>query len=718
VKTNKGGRRRKVSKAPSSSPLTGKGVSSKRYLFFAGKGGVGKTTAACATALYLLDQAKHDERILVFSTDPAHSLSDSLALDVGDRLVQVARHGSARLFAREMDAVRALQVFKDQHRSTLGLIAERGTFLDESDIDQLLNLSLPGVDEVMALFELSEFDRDRSYTRIIVDTAPSGHTSRLLRLPQVFTHMLKALDLMAEKHRYMVAHFARRGPAQDEVDRFLLDLSERIEQVREMLYDQQRTAFTLVTIPELMSVEETSRYLDLLRGEGVPVTDLIINRLEDKHDRCRYCYARMAGQRPYLKDIDRRFKALHRHSVPLMSEEVRGFEKLREFARLVWEGDKISDGDQAKLKKASDDARGQSIKNLAAGANRRAGFGIEAKPLLIFGGKGGVGKTTAAAAMALALAEHDRKARVLIFSTDPAHSLADSFGESIGELKQGVAGRKNLDAMEIDAGARFEELKARYREWTDQLFASLTAGSRWEVQFDREAMRELAALAPPGIDEIAALSVISDLLGENGYTSIVIDTAPTGHLLRFLELPEVALSWARTLLKLLLKYKEVVRLNVVAEELIELSKNIKRVMALLTNMKACEFVGVAIPEKMSLEETLRMYQSLEQLKIPLRRLLINNVVPAEAAAHCDFCNARYRQQQGVIVNFKKRLRRVAVFVAPQQPHEIRGAGKLREHFNHWQSAGENSRARSRARVGRPRMRRKDRQRRETENVGR
>src|SRR5207247_5094580 len=152
-----------------------------------------------------------DERILIFSTDPAHSLSDSLGVQIGDRVAEVAQHGSARLLAREMDALSALEKFKDQHRKTLSLIAERGTFLDQNDINELLDLSLPGVDEVMAIFELSELDSEESFTRIIVDTAPSGHTSRLLRLPAVFTHMLKALDLMEEKHRYMIAHFGRAG---------------------------------------------------------------------------------------------------------------------------------------------------------------------------------------------------------------------------------------------------------------------------------------------------------------------------------------------------------------------------------------------------------------------------------------------------------------------------------------------------------------------------
>ncbi|HET9479390.1 MAG TPA: TRC40/GET3/ArsA family transport-energizing ATPase, partial [Pyrinomonadaceae bacterium] len=285
----------------------------------------------------------------------------------------------------------------------------------------------------------------------------------------------------------------------------------------------------------------------------------------------------------------------------------------------------------------------------------------EIRKFVIFGGKGGVGKTTAAAAYALALAEADPKRKLLVFSSDPAHSLSDSFGEEIGELKKGVAGYKNLDAMEIDPGKWFDELKQRYRSWTDDLFTSLSGRSGMEIQFDREAMRELVELTPPGIDEIAALGTISELLGQDQkddrYDSIILDTAPTGHLIRFLELPEVALSWIRTFMKLLLKYQNVVRATEVAEELVALSKSIKRVLALLTDQELCEFVGVAIPERMSLEETIDMAKSLERLKVPLRKLLINGVVSEEAARQCRFCRTRRKGQLEVANEFHRKFRR-------------------------------------------------------------
>jgi arsenite-transporting ATPase len=682
-----------------------------RYLFFGGKGGVGKTTTAVAAALTLLDAAGAGERILLFSTDPAHSLSDSLDTRIGDRLVEVARGGrdsdAPRLFAREMDAARALEEFKAKHLAVLAEIADRGTMLDETDISELLDLSLPGMDEVMALFELSEVDRAGDFARVVVDTAPSGHTTRMLRLPEVFARWLGALDTMSEKHRYMVAQFSRGKRARvDEAELFLRELSERVERVRAMLFDPTRASFVLVTLPEAMAVEESVRYLASLEEAGVPVTDLVVNRVEREHGGCRFCRARARMQSPWLRRLGREFRSLRTRRVPVFPEEVRGPERLRRFARAAWFGE-----DAAATTTPPDSADvvtdAADVIDATAGAKRGAGsrrvrphaavsVKIAAEPasdftppgrqLLVFGGKGGVGKTTAAAAAALKLASENEQARVLLFSTDPAHSLSDSFDEAVGELKREVAGRPNLDAKEINPAAKFEELKERYRAWTDELFASLMGGSRWEVQFDREAMRELVALAPPGIDEIAALSAVSDLLDEGTYTTLVLDTAPTGHLLRFLELPDVALAWVRTFLKLLLKYRNVIRWGGVAEELVALSKSIKRVAELMTDSARAEFVGVAAPERMSLEETLRLAASLERLKVPMRTLLINNVVTEGAADGCDFCASRRAAQLELVAEFRRCLgSEVRIYLAPQHPSEVRGPARLGEHFASWRA---------------------------------
>jgi arsenite-transporting ATPase len=323
--------RRRVAPSPRH-PLTPSPISA-RYIFFGGKGGVGKTTAASATALFLLNKLKRNQSILLFSTDPAHSLSDSLDVKIGNRLVEIR----PRLFAYEMDASLALERFRATHGKVLAEIAERGTLLDEEDIKELLSLSLPGLDEVMSLFELSELDRQGQYAHIVVDTAPSGHTSRLLRLPEVFDRMVKALDLMGDKHRYIVAHFARRKPIADEVDLFLRDLSQRIESVRALLHDKEETRFVLVTIPEAMSIRETERYLELLREQGVPVRDLIVNRVEEEHDDCEYCHGRVQTQRPWIKQIAKSFGDLELHSVPLVAKEVRGIDNLKQIGKLIWD---------------------------------------------------------------------------------------------------------------------------------------------------------------------------------------------------------------------------------------------------------------------------------------------------------------------------------------------------------------------------------------------
>jgi arsenite-transporting ATPase len=304
--------------------------------------------------------------------------------------------------------------------------------------------------------------------------------------------------------------------------------------------------------------------------------------------------------------------------------------------------------------------------------------------MTIFGGKGGVGKTTAAAAFSLALAEAEPLRRVLVFSTDPAHSLSDSFDEPVGQLKSHVAGLKNLDAVEVDPKRWFDSFRERYRTWIDELFSSFSAGSAFDIKFDREAMQSLMELTPPGIDEIAALGTMSDLLQTDQYDTIILDTAPTGHLIRLLELPQIALAWVRTFMKLLLKYQNIVRANQFAEELVSLSRSMKNLLSIMTNPAACEFVGVTIAENMALEETLDMVRSLKRLNIPVRRILINNLVSEQAAQACDFCEARRRSQQKSISEFRPEfVKSLNIFVAVQQPAEVHGKQDLIRHFSTW-----------------------------------
>jgi arsenite/tail-anchored protein-transporting ATPase len=134
----------------------------------------------------------------------------------------------------------------------------------------------------------------------------------------------------------MIEQFARRRAPIDRVELLLRDLNERIASVRKLLYDPDQTSFSLVTIPEAMSVRETQRYLELLKEQGVPVRDLIVNRVEQEHEGCEYCHARVLGQKKWLKEISRAFRGLEFHYVPLMAQEVRGVEALIKVGKVIW----------------------------------------------------------------------------------------------------------------------------------------------------------------------------------------------------------------------------------------------------------------------------------------------------------------------------------------------------------------------------------------------
>src|SRR6185369_14383683 len=196
--------------------------------------------------------------------------------------------------------------------------------------------------------------------------------------------------------------------------------------------------------------------------------------VEQEHGACAYCRARVRSQRRWMKQIARSFKDLDIRYVPLMPKEERGVDDLKKIGKLIWEKRgqaPLPDLFSVKAPKITDLF---SVKEPRIRTSQEVGlapaFPLTSRKIVIFGGKGGVGKTTAAASFALALAEANPEQKILVFSTDPAHSLSDSFDEEIG--------RANLDRMEIDPGKWFEELKERYRTWTDELFASLSGGSR------------------------------------------------------------------------------------------------------------------------------------------------------------------------------------------------------------------------------------------------
>ncbi|MFL6201486.1 MAG: ArsA family ATPase [Thermoanaerobaculia bacterium] len=231
--------------------------------------------------------------------------------------------------------------------------------------------------------------------------------------------------------------------------------------------------------------------------------------------------------------------------------------------------------------------------------------------LLFFGGKGGVGKTTCAAAAALVLAESQD---VLLLSTDPAHSLADVLETPLGDDERPVPRAPRLRARELDAYAAFEAWRGRHH---DELGGALGAFAGES----REAVEKLLDITPPGLDELVALSSILDATEEDRL--VVVDTAPTGHALRLLEAPELALEWDRALLSILLKYREAVSLGSLASELVELSKSLKRLLALLRDPARARFVAVSRTGELPRRETLRLLDELGRLSISVPAIIVN-----------------------------------------------------------------------------------------------
>ena len=608
---------------------------SLRLLLFGGKGGVGKTTLAAAVALDWASQPGID-RVLVVSTDPAHSLGDSFEQRIGDQITGIA--GVPGLFALEIDAACRLEEFKRQYGDTLQLIFDRGTYFDRQDISDYFDLSLPGLDELMAVIEIARFVREKNFDLVVVDTAPTGHTLRLLALPALMEHWLHVLDLMLEKHHYMVSVFGHYRP--DQTDAFIAKMRADLHLLEAVLGDPEATEFVPVMIPEAMSIAETLRLIHSLDAHTIHVETVVVNRVLSEGE-CAFCEERRAGQIPHLQDIETRMaprKILH---LPQLSQQARGLGVLRQLVGMLRGKPGYSAASPTRSFRSTPKEISQAY-NLGSLAETR---------LLLFGGKGGVGKTTLATATAIYLAEHidlpDSK-RTLLFSTDPAHSLSDSLNQPIGNQITAVRGVPQLFALEMNSEQLLQELNQAYVSEVNEVFDAFVNGA-YTIEFDQQVMEELFSLTPPGIDELMALMKIMDFIEEGKFERYVLDFAPTGHALRFLETPGMVRKWLVTFFKLLLKYQYLSPLSKVSDLLRQKSKQLRRVHHLLADPQQCQFIAVTIPEAMAVLETKRFMHRLGELSVPNHLVITNMVMPQSG---CPFCGLVRSAQQPYLDQIK------------------------------------------------------------------
>jgi arsenite-transporting ATPase len=303
------------------------------YVLYGGKGGVGKTTMAAATALA---SAGEGTATLVVSTDPAHSLSDTLDTEVPQRPARIRE--DVPLYAAEIDPEDAL--------SEAGLFDEEGGLA--GGVGEMLGggeeVAMPGADEAAAMQQLLAHMDDERFERVVVDTAPTGHTLRLLELPDVMESMAGRLLALRERLSGMADAVPGMGDEAEEGMADLEALSERVERLGATLRDPQRTDFRVVLVPEEMSVREAERLRARLDGFGVPVGTVVVNRvMEDFSDvtgadadfltpdleECAFCQRRWSVQQSALRDAQELFRGHDVKRVPLFAEEVRGEEMLR-----------------------------------------------------------------------------------------------------------------------------------------------------------------------------------------------------------------------------------------------------------------------------------------------------------------------------------------------------------------------------------------------------
>jgi len=303
--------------------LTGLLEPSLKLILFGGKGGVGKTTFASSAGLYL---ANNNKNTLLISTDPAHSLADSLGKDIGDEVRQI--EGVDKLSALEISAEKALSGFKIEYDAELRRLFDTSTYLDKEDIDSILSLPIPGIDEVMGFKTILDLIEERKFDKYIVDTAPTGHALRLLTFPELLDDWIKVLAKMRWKYRYMVTSFAGKYKP-DSADDFLMSMKKTVKKIEGLLKDQSRCEFIVVTIPEDMAIKETERLIGNLDHYGMKVKQLIINNVIPEESRCPFCQARRKGQDKYISEIRDKFSDLKITVIPLQPYEVKGINALK-----------------------------------------------------------------------------------------------------------------------------------------------------------------------------------------------------------------------------------------------------------------------------------------------------------------------------------------------------------------------------------------------------
>ena len=652
-----------------------------RLIIFGGKGGTGKTTSSCAVATYLA-RIYPEKRFLVVSSDPAHSVADSLNCPVGSSLTAI--RGFSNLWAMEMEPKILLEKFKKKYRNYLEILSSMAHGSGQINIRDFLNFKLPGMEEMMLLLEIMKMlrfgiFRKWEYDTVIWDTAPTGHTLRLLKLPPKMLDWISLLNITTGRYKVVAKGAAGLGfkvptkrPPKENVNNFVDMLSDQMEKLLAILRDPEQSEFVPVTIPEAMGIEETEDLLYAVDGLAIAVRNIIVNRVGSRED-CPFCLHRGKDHKIGLSEIDSRFSQYNTTRIPVFPHEVRGVTSLLNYAGALLGETVVEDRGDGQI----------PVQERSFPTGTMANLFEKKFTFLIFGGKGGVGKTTLSAATALALAFRNRDNRVLVFSTDPAHSLTDSFHQPIGDIVTAIKGIDNLYALEIDGLRLYEEFRDDYRSTVERAFQEWHKNDvfdvgKWNLDYDEEVMTKFIDTYPPGLEEVLALENIMDSVEKNEFDIYVLDTAPTGHLIPLLEFPELVREWLRVSYRAFLKHQrehKVEELEVLGKRIVSSQQTVNMLRKLLTDPEISEFVAVTIPEAMGLLETEDLLAAIKRLGIPNSHTVVNMIVPP---TECSFCSVKSAEEAGHLRELQAKVGGPDYIITevPLYPYEIRGVENL------------------------------------------
>ncbi len=600
-----------------------------RFLFFSGKGGVGKTSMAAITAVR---SAERGRRTLIVTTDPASNLADVFEQPVGHRITAI--EGVPGLWAMEIDPDRATQEYIDHAMAPI-----RAAFPEQMVQVMEEQMSGPCTAEVAAFDRFTDFlelpDDGQVFDLVIFDTAPTGHTIRLLELPAEWSQTIDTADEGSGQTCI--------GPSAA-----IQDAKAKYERALRTLRDPTLTTFVFVLQPEAIALRETRRAIDELERLGIHTHRLIVNGIIPPDAAADSLFAERAQlQARHLEAIEAELPYPSEH-MSLLAGEIKGVRRLRDVARAFFDGQAL-EATGPDLGSPNDREEATSLQDVRArlvpGGGRRTIF---------FAGKGGVGKTVASCVTALWLARGGH--RTLLLTTDPAAHLGDVLGQPVGDEAAPVEGAPGLWAAKIDPKATADAYKAR-----------ILADARERGRPESAIAVMAEELESPCTEEIAAFDRFIEHASQGDWDVVVFDTAPTGHTLRLLELP---VEWSKQLDVKVFASVDTVAADDVAKQ------HFGDVIDMMRDPSRSTFVYVMYPESTPILEAHRMTQELRTIGIEPGLVVANLVIPADQAT-TPFARARRAMQERYLADMRERFP-VPVLEIPLLAYEVKGLEPLAE----------------------------------------